>query len=400
MRYVTRALEAPLRALAGKYPVITVTGPRQSGKSTLCRHVFAGKPYVNLELIDQREFARDDPRGFIDTYADGAILDEVQNVPDLLSYLQVEVDERPAPGRFVLTGSHHLGLSHAVSQSLAGRTAMLHLLPMSRREVAAFDDASLDLFTSMWSGGYPAIFDRGIAPDRWLSDYVTTYVQRDVRQLHSVQDLGAFTRFVRLCAGRTGCELNLSALGSDAGVTHGTAKAWLSLLETTFICFRLPAWHRNLRKQLVKAPKLHFFDVGLACNLLGIQEPAQLITHPLRGALFESWVASEIYKGWVHAGRQPRLWHLRASRGPEVDLLVEDAAAAYAIECKSGATLASEWLQDVATAADWLTQSGDWTRVIPAIVYGGEQTRGGKRLALGWKQLADASWASPEPSLG
>jgi uncharacterized protein len=317
----------------------------------------------------------------------------------LLSYLQVEVDERPEPGRFILTGSQHLGLTEAVTQSLAGRTAMLSLLPMSSGELRAFGEPH-SLSTAPWSGGYPAIFDRGIAADRWLSDYATTYVQRDVRQVQNIQDLDAFTRFVRLCAGRTSAELNLSALGADAGITHNTARSRLSVLEATFICMRLPAWHRNVRKQLVKAPKLHFLDVGLACSLLGIHKPSELDHHPLRGALFESWVLGEIYKGWVHAGRQPRLWHLRAARGPEIDILVEAGPTSYAIDSKSSTTLASEWLTATAAAATWLTTTGELPQTEPIVVYGGEQNREGTRRAVGWRTLADEPWVSPSPSLG
>lgn len=399
MAYVPRALEAPLRALATKYPIVTVTGPRQSGKSTLCRHVFPDKRYVNLEALDHREHARDDPRGFLASIAEGAILDEAQRVPELLSFLQVEVDERPMPGRFVLTGSQHLGLTEAVTQSLAGRTAMLVLLPMSSAELRVFGEQR-DLSTALWSGGYPAIFDRGISADRWLSDYATTYVQRDVRQVQNIRDLDAFTRFVRLCAGRTGQELSLAGLGADAGISHNTAREWLSVLEATFICMRLPAWHRNVRKQLVKAPKLHFIDVGLACSLLGIHTPSELEHHPLRGALFETWVLGEIHKGWVHAGRQPHLWHMRATRGPEADVLLEAGSTAYAVECKSGATLATEWLTATEAAASLLTTAGVHARVEPIVVYGGDIDRGGTRRAVGWRRLADEPWVSPPPSLG
>lgn len=398
--YVRRLLEAPLRALADKYPVVTLTGPRQSGKSTLCRHVFPDKPYVNLEALDQRELARSDPRGFLEGVADGAIIDEAQHVPELFSYLQVEVDERPSAGRFVLTGSQHLGLSEAISQSLAGRTAVLHLLPMSFEELSQFDRPPGDLPEALWTGGYPAIFDREIAADRWLADYVTTYVQRDVRQAKNVHDLEAFTRFVRLCAGRTACELNLSTLGADAGVTHNTARAWLSVLEATFICMRLPAWHRTVRKQLVKAPKLHFLDVGLACSLLGIRSPSDLATHPLRGALFETWVVSETYKGWLHAGRRPQLWHLRASRGPEVDLLVEDGTTVHAVECKSGATIATDWFPPLEAATKWLSSVGGFRAASPVVVYGGDQSRPGAKRAVPWRRIGGQPWASPPPSLG
>jgi hypothetical protein len=400
MAFVPRALSGPLEGLARKYPIITVTGPRQSGKSTLCRHLFPNLSYVNLEALDQRRFAAEDPRGFLSTIADGAIIDEAQHVPELFSYLQVEVDERPDPGRFILTGSHHLGLSQAVVQSLAGRTAVLHLLPMSFGELTHFDDSPSELDAALWSGGYPAIFDRGIAADRWLADYVTTYVQRDVRQVQNVHDLDAFTRFVRLCAGRTACELNLSALGADAGVTHNTARAWLSILEATFICFRLPAWHRTVRKQLVKAPKLHFVDTGLACHLLGIRSPADLESHPLRGAIFESWVVGEVHKGWVHAGRQPDMWHLRASRGPELDLLVRGLDSTHAVECKSGATVASDWFRGAETATEWLQEAAGFDAVKPVVVFGGTTGREGARRAIPWQRLQDEAWVTPEPSVG
>jgi len=336
---IPRNLAGPLRDLAKRYPVVTVTGPRQSGKTTLCRATFPDTAYVSLEPLDEREFARTDPRGFLRLYADGAVIDEVQHVPGLLSYLQAEVDERPMPGRFILTGSQHFGLSAAVSQSLAGRTGVLYLLPLSLDELRRFPSPPTGLFATLWSGGYPRIFDQGLPPDRWLADYTTTYVQRDVREVLNVGDLQAFTTFLQLCAGRTAQEVNLSSLGADAGVSHNTAKSWLSVLEASFICFRVPAWHRNLGKRLRKAAKLHFVDSGLACRLLGIRTAEQLIHHPLRGAIFESWVASEAYKARAHRGLDPSLFHLREDRGAEIDLVVEAADEFLLVEAKSGATV-------------------------------------------------------------
>ena len=298
-----RKFELVLRELAGQYPALTVTGPRQSGKTTLCRSVFPDHGYLNLEPLDQREFAREDPRGLLAEYPDGLVLDEIQHVPELLGYIQESVDEDDTPGRFVLTGSQHFTLSESIGQSLAGRTAVLQLLPLSIDEYEGFDIPLDNLFEVMFAGGYPRIHDRGIAPERWLADYVSTYVERDVRQIANVSDLGAFTTFLRLCAAHTAQEVNLTALGADAGVSHNTAKAWLSILETSFLVMRCPAWHRNIRKQLVKRPKLHFLDSGLACHLLGIRSAEELRHHPLRGAIFESWVASEIYKS--HPSRSP-----------------------------------------------------------------------------------------------
>jgi predicted AAA+ superfamily ATPase len=258
-----------LHKVATYYPVVLVDGPRQSGNTTLCRGAFPDKAYLSLESLDNREFARSDPRGFLAEYAAGAVVDEVQHAPDLLSYLQDEVDRDPTPGRFILTGSQNLAISRAVSQSLAGRVSILHLLPLSRDELTAFPGGARDdLFELLWTGGYPRIHDRGIPAQQWLADYASTYVQRDVRQILNIGDLNRFTAFLRLCAAHTAQELNLSALGSDAGVSHNTAGAWLSVLESSFLCFRLPAWHRNRKKQLIKAPKLHFFDSGLVSYLL------------------------------------------------------------------------------------------------------------------------------------
>jgi len=318
-----RKFESVLLKLADQYPALTVTGPRQSGKTTLCRSVFPDLGYVNLEPLDQRAFAREDPRGLLAEYPGGLILDEIQHVPELLRYIQEAVDEDDTPGRFVLTGSQHFALSESIGQSLAGRTAVLQLLPLSIDEYEGFGIPLDSLFEVLFAGGYPRIHDRGIAPKRWLADYVATYVERDVRQIANVSDLGAFSNFLRLCAAHTAQEVNLTALGADAGVSYNTAKAWLSILETSFLIVRCRAWHRNIRKQLVKRPKLHFLDSGLACHLLGIRGAEELRHHPLRGAIFESWVAGEIQKHHTHRGRRPMLFHYREFRGAEIDLLLQ-----------------------------------------------------------------------------
>jgi predicted AAA+ superfamily ATPase len=298
----------------------------------------------------------------------------VQHVPELLSYLQGEVDARPEPGRFILTGSQHFGLSQAVSQSLAGRCGALVLLPPSLDELRAFPNAPSELLPVLWQGGYPRIYDRNIPADQWLADYLATYVERDVRQVIHVGDLQAFSMFLKLCAGRTAQEVNLSALGADAGVTHHTARAWLSVLETSYIVHRLPAWHVNVRKQVVKAPKLHFFDSGLACHLLGIREPEQLCLHPLRGAIFESWVVSEVYQGFVHRGEKPSLFHDRETRGLEIDLIIERATGWDAVEIKSGATITREFFENFRRlAARWESAPGAGP-VRNHLVYGGDGT--------------------------
>jgi hypothetical protein len=349
---------------------------------------YPDKPYVSLEALDIRDFAQSDPRGFLAEYADGAVIDEVQHVPDLLSYLQSDIDARPDPGRFILTGSQHFGLSQSISQTLAGRCGVLVLLPPSREELMQFPAAPDELFTLLWQGAYPRIYDRQIPAHQWLTDYTTTYVQRDVREAINIGDLQAFSGFMRLCAGRTAQEVNLSAIGSDAGVSHNTVRAWLSVLEASYIVHRLPAWHINIRKQIVKAPKLHFFDSGLVCYLLGIREPGQLRLHPLRGAIFESWVVSEIYKICVHSGLPPRLFHYREARGPEVDLIIEQAPPIAAIEIKSGATASKHFFKNLERFAARMKQAHPQSHIRSLAVYGGDlsQQRSQAQL-LSWRDV-------------
>jgi predicted AAA+ superfamily ATPase len=385
---IDRNITPQLRALAGNYPVVAVTGPRQSGKTTLCRAVFPNRPYVSLEALDLRAFAQEDPRGFLAEYQDGAVLDEIQRVPGLLSYLQTEVDERPEPGRFILTGSQHLGLSESIAQSLAGRCGLLTLLPPSLDELTRFPNAPDDLYTLLWQGAYPRIYDRGIPARQWLADYLATYVQRDVRQIVNIGALQTFSGFLRLCAGRSAQEINLSALGADAGVSHNTARAWLSVLETSFVVHRLPAWHANLRKQLVKAPKLHLFDSGLLCYLLGIQEPSQLRLHPLRGAVFESWAVAEVYKAQTNQGRQPALFHYRESRGIEIDLLVEYGLALDALEIKSGATVVADFFKHLPRFAERLASLTPKPSMRALVVYGGDASqRRTQAQVVSWRDL-------------
>lgn len=371
---IPRTLESKLHELAGYYPVVVVTGPRQSGKTTLCQMAYPDKRYVSLEALDIRDFASGDPRGFLAEYADGAIIDEIQNVPELLNYLQTEIDTRPDPGRFILTGSQHFGLSQSIAQTLAGRCGILVLLPPSLEELRAFPTAPADLLPLLWQGAYPRIYDRDIPAHQWLADYTSTYIQRDVRQIINVSDLQAFSGFLKLCAGRTAQEINLSALGNDAGVSHNTARAWLSVLETSYIVHRLPAWHTNIRKQVVKGPKLHFFDSGLACYLLGIREPEQLRLHPLRGAIFESAVISEIYKTSVHSGVQPSLFHYREARGLEIDLLIAQGEELASVEIKSGATTTADFFKNLKRFSDRMKNSGKKRPIQSYVVYGGDDS--------------------------
>lgn len=390
---IPRVLENRLCAVARTMPAVAVTGPRQSGKTTLCRAAFPEHRYVSLEPLDVREFAETDPRGFLDQHAGPVVFDEVQRVPSLFSYLQEEIDRDPAPGRFVLTGSQHFGLTEAITQSLAGRIALLHLFPMSLDELRRFPGVRDDLWTVLWTGGYPRILDRGLEPNQWLSDYIATYVQRDVRQIQRVTDLGAFSRFLRLVAGRTGQEENLLALGSDAGLSHPTVRAWLSVLETSFVVFRVPRWHRNLRKRVVKAAKLHFVDSGLACHLLGIRSPEQLRIHPLRGAVFETWVVSEILKARLHRGQTAELFHLRESRGVELDLIVERADDVIGVEVKSGATIASDFFRHLYAFDEEVARSLPHMVRTLRLVYGGEERQERQGVeALPWNEVQAVDW--------
>lgn len=385
---ITRSLEKKLHELAGYYPAVVVTGPRQSGKTTLCQMAYPDKPYVSLEALDTRDFARNDPRGFLAEYAGGAVIDEIQYVPELLSYLQNDIDARPDYGRFILTGSQHFGLSQSISQSLAGRCGILVLLPLGLEELNVFPNAPIDLFSILWQGAYPRIYDHDIPAAQWLADYTTTYIQRDVRQVINVGDLQAFSGFMKLCAGRTAQEINLSVLGGDAGISHNTARAWISVLETSYIIHRLPAWHTNIRKQIVKAPKLHFFDSGLLCYLLGIREPGQLRLHPLRGAIFESWVVSEIYKACVHNGLQPSLFHYREARGPEIDLLIEKGPELFTVEIKSGETVSKDIFKNLKYFASRMKEKSSKLSTHSHVVYGGDESqhRSDARV-LSWRHV-------------
>jgi hypothetical protein len=328
--------------LAGQYPVITVTGPRQSGKTTLCRTSFPAKPYVNLETPDIREFARTDPRGFLTTYENGAILDEIQRTPQLLSYLQPIVDENPEPGRFILTGSQQLEVMTTITQSLAGRTALLKLLPLSMEELtAAGIHPALD--QQLLTGFYPRIYDAKLNPTQALGDYMETYVERDIRQLINIKDLALFEKFIRLCAGRTGQLLNLQSLGNDVGISHTTARSWLTLLEASYVIYLLQPWHTNIAKRQIKTPKLYFYDVGLAAYLLGAENETHISRHPLRGNLFENLVVIEALKYRYNRGKRSNLYFWRDAKGNEVDLLMESGPDIIAAEIKAGATISGEW---------------------------------------------------------
>ncbi len=352
------------------YPVITVTGPRQSGKTTLVRAAFAGKPYVSLETPDEREFAETDPRGFLARWPQGAIIDEVQHVPALFSWIQTDVDDAGQMGRYVLTGSQNFSLMANISQSLAGRSALVQLLPLSINELASANQLPLDLDSMILRGGYPALYARKLNPAHWLADYTMSYLERDVRQITQVHDLSTFQRFLRLCAGRTGQLLNQANLAQEAGIAQSTARAWLSVLEASYIVFLLPPHHRNLGKRLVKMPKLYFLDAGLAASLMGIHTPEQLSIHPLRGALFETLIVGDFLKARYNTGFPSNLYFWRDNVGLEVDLLLEEADGLCPVEIKSSATITDDLLKGL---RKWLTVAGDIARS-PRLIHAGPES--------------------------
>jgi len=369
---IPRDIAPWLERAARTWPSITLTGPRQSGKTTLCRELFPHLPYRSLEAPDVRAFAAEDPRAFLAQLPDGAVIDEVQRVPDLCSYLQGVIDADPAPGRWILTGSQNISLLESVSQSLAGRTAICNLLPLSHREILRFPRRPKTLDVTLFAGGYPRIFDRELDPADWLGSYIAAYIERDVRTVANIGDLAAFQRFVALCAGRTAQLLNYASLAGDCGITQPTAKAWLGVLETGFIAFRLPSFHGNLRKRLVKMPKLHFYDTGLVCWLLGIRTPDQLRIHPLRGAIFETWVVSEIAKHRINRGETGGLYFYRDSNGAEADLLIEHPSHLAIVEAKSAATASSDLFAGARRVQRHFAQQSRPCSLI--VAYGGETT--------------------------
>lgn len=378
------AFQAAQQRLAS-FPILTLTGPRQSGKTTLARQLAPELPYHSLEDPDTRAYAQEDPRGFLRQINDGAILDEVQRCPDLFSFLQGVVDADGRLGRFILTGSSQFDLMESVTQSLAGRASLMTLLPFSLAELQAVDLAPTSVDELLFQGLFPPVHVRPVDPAIWLQDYVSTYVERDVRQMLKVQDLATFQRFVQLCAGRVGQLLNVSSLANDAGVTRVTADSWLSVLQASHLLVLVRPWFSNVAKRLIKTPKLYFVDPGLAGWLMGIRQQGHLAAHPQRGALFENWVMTELWKAQTHAGQRATLHFLRDKQGQEVDAWVETGFSTYqAVEIKAGETVVSDYFKGL----DYWREHLPKLEIHPWVVHGGssrqQRTRG---TVLPWNDL-------------
>ena len=385
MRYVTRTAQETLKELASQFPALVITGPRQSGKTEITKKVFSDKPYVSLEDIDTRNFAAEDPRGFLNQYKKGAIFDEVQRVPDLSSYLQGVIDKNKKSGQYILTGSQQFGLMSGITQSLAGRVARISLLPFSYAELQKDDREPKTVEDLLFKGLYPPIYDREYNPGVWLNNYIDTYVERDVRQLINVRDLSSFHRFLSMCAARTGQILNLSSLANDCGITHMTVKAWISVLEASYIVHLLQPHHKNFNKRLIKSPKFYFYDTGLAIRLLGIETPKQLETHSMRGALFETWVVSELLKHRFNQGKRSNLFFWRDKTGNEVDVLLDQGEKLFPIEIKSGQTVTKDYFKDLVRFIDLADGIVDQA----ALVYAGTQGQSRSKIeVIGWKNIA------------
>ncbi len=381
---IARRLSSKIEQLREQFPVLSLTGPRQTGKTTLLKAVCNDLPYVSLEDVDTRRLASEDPRGFLENFPKGAVLDEVQHVPDLFSYMQGMVDKGGV--HFVLSGSQNFLLLEKISQSLAGRAAILKLLPFSMAELAGEQPEFDHWEEAVYKGFYPRLHDKKIDPGAFYPAYISSYIERDVRQIQNVGDLTTFSGFVQLCAGRIGQPLNMQSLATDAGVSPNTAKAWLSVLEASYIIHFLRPHHRNFNKRITKTAKLYFHDTGLACSLLGMEERAQLSTHYLKGNLFENFVVNEFLKMRFNAGKRSNLYFWQSKDKKEVDLIVDEENRLRPFEIKSSMTKMEGLLQNLRY---WKKLTGDSDNNLNLIYGGTEDFKTSKGNFVSWKGLRD-----------
>lgn len=381
---IPRTLRAKVLEAAQKMPVVAVTGPRQSGKSTLVKETFPDYAYANLEDMEYRRFALDDPKGFLGHLGEAAIIDEIQYAPDLLSYIQVITDRENRPGRYIISGSQNLLLMERVPQSLAGRVAIFNLLPFSVEELENTGYLEQDYEQHIVKGFYPRIYDKGLNPNEWLSDYIQTYVERDLRQVINVSDLGAFRQFLEICAGRIGQLVNFSDIGTLVGVSYQTIKKWLSVLETSFIVYLLRPYHKNYDKRIVKTPRLYFYDTGLACTLMNLRTPEELNRHFAKGALFENFIINEILKNHIHRNIRAGEYFWNAAGLREIDLILDKGGRLMPMEIKSGRTIQPAFFDNL----HYFQQLSGALPEDSFLIYGGDevQTRSVAQV-LGWRTL-------------
>jgi uncharacterized protein len=381
---IQRTAKTRLTKLVRTFRSVAVVGPRQSGKTTLCKVVFPQKPYLSLENPDTLEFAKADPRGFLGQFKNGAILDEIQRAPHLFSYLQQVLDETKRKGLFILTGSNNFLLQENITQTLSGRIAYLQLLPLSFQELKDSKKIKADYGWHILHGGYPEVIAKKINPVDWYAGYINTYVERDVRQLKNISNLSQFTKLLKLCAGRTGQILNLTSLSNDCGIDQKTAAAWLSVLQSSYIIYLLKPYHGNFNKRVIKTPKLYFYDTGVACSLLGISNAKQIATHALKGALFENMIAGELLKERFNAGAADNLYYWRDKTGNEVDILLDKAGKLTAMELKAGETIS----QDFFKGLEYFSSLNN-NKIQKLLIYGGkqEQKRSNNIVVKPWNKL-------------
>jgi hypothetical protein len=380
---IQRTAKDKLKDLASKFKAVAVTGARQTGKTTLVKQIFKGKPYLSLENPETRNFALEDPRGFLASYPKGAILDEVQRAPELFSYLQEILDNSKVKGLFILSGSNNFLLQQNISQTLAGRVGYINLLPFSIEELKKSKLLPDDDDQLMLKGFYPPIYDQEIPPLDWCANYIRTYIEKDVRQIKNITDLIVFERFIKLLAGRSGQELNNSALAVESGVDVKTIQSWIGILESSFIIYLLKPHFKNFNKTIVKRPKVYFYDTALVCYLLGIRNVLHLKTHPLRGSIFEGMVVTELIKKRTNAGLPINIYYWRDKTGHEIDVIIDNAGKLLPIEIKSGKTLNSEFFKNIEY---WSKLSGAEKSVL---LYAGDQNQKrttGKEV-LNWRNL-------------
>jgi len=386
MKYIKREIENFILKNIDGFPVILITGPRQSGKTTLVKNLFKNYDYISLENLDYSEFAKEDPKGFLEKYSKNVIFDEIQNVPSLISYIQGIVDEERKPATFVLTGSRSFNLMSNISQSLAGRVLNVNLLPFEVNEVDKIGNTKYENYEDfIYRGGYPPIYVSKVNPSVWYSSYVTTYIERDVRQIVNIKDLGRFRNFLRLLAGRIGKTLNFSNLASDTGVSHNTIREWISVLEASFIVFLLNPYFENIRKRIIKHSKLYFYDTGLVSYLLGIREPQEIFMHYLKGELFENFIVAELTKKNLHTGGLRNFYFLREKSGVEIDFLCKKVNQKFnLIEIKSSKTFNSEFFKNIEKVSKYLEIEKSF------VIYGGKDSFKFKgNSVFSWRNIDD-----------